>query len=505
MGRPALGSNKPKFTEEMKVQLRDPLWRLQNLYHIKTKAGTVQKLTLNRAQQELIRLGKGRDIVLKSRQMGVSTFFLLRLLDKTIFTPNTTSVILAHKRESVQKLFRMIKFAYDLWPSHLPKPAATYDNKNELFFAEINSTIYVSMEVRGDALNHVHFSELAFTEEAEDKFIATLAAVVPGGNVTIESTANGVGNFFYDFYTTALQRGFTPIFCPWYWADEYKMPVTNQEFDADALAIKARYGLTDEQLTWMAHMKSLLGAKFQQEFPANASEAFIASGGNVFPLEELDQFEPATPLISTTDGLVVFREPQIGHAYAMGVDVAEGVAKDESAIDIIDTATGEQVYHWSGHCTVPLLAEKVETAAKKYNKAYVIPESNNHGFSLIHMLKDRGLTIYQREKLDGPVVKRFKRLGWLTTKRTKPLLIQALINALYEKDIKINYAKTLGQMRTYITNPETGEMGAAPGKWDDCVMSLALAWQGIRLTTSSEKTAVESLEFNEREFTSIAY
>lgn len=505
MGRPALGSNKPKIDPKLIENLRDPLWRLQNLYHIKTKAGKVEKLKLNRVQEAISSQGGLRSIVLKARQQGVSTYYLLKLLDATVFTPNTTSVILAHKRESVQKLFRIIKFAYDLWPSDIPKPMATYDNKNELYFAEINSTIYVSMEVRGDTLSHVHFSELAFMENAEDKFIATMAAVAPNGRVSIESTANGIGNYFYDFYTTALERGFTPHFFPWFYSDEYKMPVTGKEFTGEELAVQKRYGLTDEQLTWYSHTKSIFKDKFAQEFPSNASEAFIASGGNVFPLEELDQFEPPAPLVSTTDGLVVWREPQIGHTYAMGVDVAEGVNKDESALDIIDTTTGEQVYHWSGQCTVPLLAEKVELAAKKYNRAYIIPEANNHGFSLIHMLKDRGLTIYQREKLDGPLIKRLKRYGWLTTKRTKPLLIQSLINALYERDIKINHVKTLAQMRTYLTNPETGEMGAAPGKKDDCVMSLALAWQGVRINVPKDKEVVESINFDEMEFTSVPY
>lgn len=488
--------------------LRDPNWRLSHLNKIKTKEGKIVTFKPNRAQTEFLSTDKGKSIILKARQMGISTVCLLRLLDRTIWNANTTSVVLAHKKESVQKLFKIIRFAYDNYAKDegLPKPKAKYDNKNELFFEEINSSIYVSTEVRGDTINNLHVSELAFMENAEDKMIATFAAVVPGGLITIESTANGIGDYFYDLYHEADERSFMTHFYPWYWADEYVMSAKGIDFAPEEVEFQKQHDITDEQLAWWKNTKGLFKEKFPQEYPSTDSEAFLASGGNVFPIKEINKIEPNDPIIESD--YLVWEHPQWGRRYCVGVDVSEGIGKDESAIDVINMHTGEQVWHWSGRCEIPLLAEKVEGVCKLYNDALVIPEANNHGYALIYMLKDRGINIYRREKLDGPVLKRTEKLGWQTNKRTKPLMIQAVINAIYEETIQINHKKTIGQMRTYIIDPDTGSMNAAVGKKDDCVISLLLAWQGVRMVPSDNVQPSEAIDFTqetEETFTGISY
>jgi hypothetical protein len=181
----------------------------------------------------------------------------------------------------------------------------------------------------------------------------------------------------------------------------------------------------------------------------------------------------------------------------MGVDVAEGINRDESAIDIVDIETGQQVWHFSGKIAVPALAEKVEIYAKKYNNCYLIPEANNHGFSLIYLLQDKGLHIYKRERFDGPKVKRVERLGWQTTRRTKPLMVHAIKTALFENDIGINHKKTIAQMKTFVNNPENGKMEAAHGKLDDCVISLCLAWQGVRIQPETKRKSYNAFDFAE--------
>lgn len=435
------------------------------------------------------------NIILKARQLGMSTLCLIRMLDFALFHENVTCVVIAHKREFVQKLFRIIKFAYENYPKNYPKAIAKYETRNELEFSEINSRIYVATDVRGDTVDMLHMSEMAFMEDAEGKFLATASAVTPQGKITIESTANGVGDFFYDFWHLAEERNFTTHFFPWYMAKEYRKIPIGIEFNRDELEIKKKFKLDDDQLAWYKHMRSLIGENFKQEYPSTPHEAFLAAGGNVFPIEVIDSILPSEPLVDS-DGMKVWAHPVYSHSYAMGVDVSEGISRDESSIDIIDLDTGEQVWHWSGEIQVPDLAERVETYAKKYNNAYIIPEANNHGYSLIFLIKDKGLKIYKREKFDGPKVTQIERLGWQTTKRTKPLMIQAMITALYEEDIKINNKKTLSQMRTFINDRETGKMEAAPGKKDDCVISLCLAWQGIRKGIIKKQEPINTFDFS---------
>lgn len=496
----------PNMLDEKGIKkFADPMWRLQNLYKIRTKFGTVVNLKPNRSQQEFLKNEGQYNIILKARQLGMSTLCLIRMLDYALFTPNVTCVVIAHERESTQKLFKIIKFAYDNYPKGYPKADAKYDTRNELGFSEIGSSIYVATKVRGDTINMLHLSEMAFMEDPEGKFLATASAVTPNGKITIESTANGVGDYFYDFWNQADERNFTKHFFPWFNAKEYRKPAIGIEFDRDELELKKRFGLDSEQLAWRKEKVALHGRDgFLQEYPATAEEAFIAAGGNVFPLDIINNIETKEPLIDA-GGMKVWGHPVYSHSYAMGVDVSEGIGKDESAIDIIDLDTGEQVWHWSGNCSVQELAEKVELYSHKYNRALIIPEANNHGYSLIYLLQDKKLRIYKREKFDGPKVKQIDRLGWQTTRRTKPLMIQALTTALYEDDIKIYNKKTIDQMRTFLNDRETGKMEAAPGKRDDCVISLCLAWQGIRKGIFKKQQPINTFDFSTSSKNMISY
>lgn len=474
----------------------DPNWRLRNLYKIKAKSGEIINLVPTEAQELYLKEEAQNNIILKARQLGFSTLCLIRLLDKALFTPNTTCVIMAHKQDSVQKLFKIIKFAYEHYPKEFPKANAKYNTKSELEFDEINSRIYVTTEVRGDTVNHLHISEMAFTENAEDKFIATVAAVPTNGSTTIESTANGIGDFFFDFFNEAENKGFKKHFYPWYLASEYRMSPVGVEFTKKEREYQERFNLDDEQLAWYKVFKGKLGAKFKQEFPATPLEAFMASGKNVFDVDLLEDLTPKDPIVNT-GSMLVWEHPRMGARYSMGIDSAEGISKDESSIDIIDIDTGEQVWHLSGNFPPEELAEKVDIYARRYNNAFIIPESNNHGFTLIYLLRNRGLNIYKRETLDSPSAKSLDRLGWHTTSRTKSLMITGLKTALIEKDIQINNPRTILQMKTYITDSENGKMEAAPGKHDDLVISLALAWQGIRLQPEDEVGVFETFDFND--------
>ncbi len=342
----------------------------------------------------------------------------------------------------------------------------------------MNSTIYVALQVRGDSVNNLHVSELAYMEDAENRLITCLAALVPKGRITIESTANGVGNYFYDFFTTASERGFKSFFFPWTMANEYQLPPEGLLFSGDERKYQTKHALTDPQLAWYKQNRALFRDKFAEVYPINAEEAFLASGNNVFPVTVLNALETSTP-IQTNEEATIWQRSRYGAIYAVGVDPAEGTGHDEHSVDVIDTESGEQVAHWSGKCSMPMLADKIATLSNTYNKALIIPESNNHGFALIFMLAEMKLPIYKREKFDAGKTERQSKLGWLTTARTKAMMIGALLKAIHEEDIHINNPKTIAQMKTYLYL-EDGSMGAAPGKFDDCVMSMALALQGFR-------------------------
>ena len=433
--------------------------------------------------------------------MGFSTLKLIQLLDRTIFTPNTSSCILAHNRESVEKLFRVIKFAYDFFGEDygIPKPEAKYDNKNELFFADINSTIYVALEVRGNTIQNLHVSELAFMEDAESRMIATFASIPADGRITIETTPNGIGNYFFDFYSEAEERGFRPHFFPWFYSEEYQITAPlNTIFTPEEKAFQKRYNINNNQLLWYRHQKALYKDKFAQEFASNATECFLSSGSNVFEVTKLQEIETKKPIMEYMGGHV-FAKPEYGHQYSLGVDPSLAVGRDECSVDVVDIDTGEQVFHYSGQMPLLSLVEFVDEVALWYNDAFIVPEVNNMGVALLQGLIEKKRKIYKRRKF-GIIKSRQleEKYGWFTTEKTKSEMIRCITKALYEDEITINNYKTIAQMISYLYD-ENGHANAAQGKKDDCVMSLMLAWQGVlektRSLTYSDAKAYETFSF----------
>lgn len=172
---------------EDKKRIWNRWWRIEHLYWIQTKkAGEKVRFKLNRVQKRLKRylLYWHLFLILKARQEGVSTFYLIFHLDRTLFTPNCTTCILVHRRDSLKKLFNIIKIAYESCPDSIRladgtvwhKPKAKYDNVNELYFEELDSRIYVALEVRSDTLHGLHVSEAHHSRGTPDRPSCSKAA-----------------------------------------------------------------------------------------------------------------------------------------------------------------------------------------------------------------------------------------------------------------------------------------------------------------------------------------
>jgi len=208
-------------------ELDSPFFRLNEFYRIKDKHRNIIPFKFNKFQDSLYQKMIAKDIILKSRQVGVSTFWLLYYLDDCIFNDNTTTGILAHKRESLEKLFEIIKTGYENLPDII-KPLAKYDSKYELSFTN-GSRIFVSLEIRSTTCNNLHISEGAFITDSS-RIKASLETVpIQGGKVSIESTPNGMGNDFYERWRAESESGFRKHFFPWYEFEEYQLPIAKGE------------------------------------------------------------------------------------------------------------------------------------------------------------------------------------------------------------------------------------------------------------------------------------
>lgn len=264
---------------------------------IRTKSGAVEPLSLNRAQRHLHqcleaqRLAKGRvrALVLKGRQQGISTYIGGRYYWRATHNRGLRVFILTHEQDATDNLFGMVSRYHEHCPA-LIKPATGAANAKELAFPALDSgyavgTAGTKSVGRSQTVQLFHGSEVAFWPNASAHFAGVVQAIpdLPGTEVILESTANGVGGEFHERWQQA-EAGvgdYEAIFIPWFWQEEYARPVPDGFTPDDEEAEYASaYDLTLGQIVWrrakIAELKDLL--LFKQEYPATAAEAFQMTG-----------------------------------------------------------------------------------------------------------------------------------------------------------------------------------------------------------------------------------
>lgn len=280
-------------------RLRDPWWRLNNLYYIKDKQGNKVKFKLNWAQKWLYENMWYLSIVLKARQLGMTTFIQIFMLDRCLFNDHTNAGIVAHNKEDAQAFFAdKIKFAYENLPNDLRNQLqATSDTVRSLTFSN-GSTIRVGTSLRSGTYQYVHISEFGklcakFPEKATEVITGTLNTIAPGQIAFIESTAEGPFGEFYDMCKEAQdltqavdneQTDFTQmdwkfIFFPWYKHPDYRLAEKVEIPEAMAtyfqeLREEEGIDLDPHQKAWYVKKSKEQGDLMKQEYPATPSEAF---------------------------------------------------------------------------------------------------------------------------------------------------------------------------------------------------------------------------------------
>lgn len=272
---------------------------------IRTKAGGVDKFQLNRSQRylhqkleaQLARTGRVRALVLKGRQVGISTYIGGRFYWKETHRRGFRSFILTHTDQATDNLFEMVKRFHDGCPP-LVKPRTGLANAKELTFPGLQGGYRVSTAGakgigRSETIQLFHGSEVGFWVSAGDHFSGLLQALADadGTESILESTANGIGNKFHQLWKAA-ERGdseYEAIFIPWFWHEEYVKTPEDWQPPGEWAEYEAAYDLTREQTYWAfcksRDLTAVAGGetdkvcwKFRQEYPANADEAFQTSG-----------------------------------------------------------------------------------------------------------------------------------------------------------------------------------------------------------------------------------
>lgn len=476
-------------------KLADKLWRMHNLYFIQTKDSRLIPMPLNKAQEDYLKRRGKRNYILKARQLGFSTLGLIDLLDETMFNRNVNTAIVAHEKQKVVKLFEIIKRAYENLPNDpRVKPRASIENRNELYFPDIGSKIYVTIDTRGETAHRLHISELAFITNSEQKLAATLESVPKDGMITYETTANGMANYAFTEWNDPNSE-YEKFFYNWLWDDNYRLETdkTMEELleEYRPLAIQyelmtdapEKYELDEEQLAFYISKVRRHKKLVRQEYPFNATEAFISSGLGIFSQADLAKHDTIPPIMRKWEDCFIWEQPLQGFRYVLGVDSSEGLGLDNAVIQVLNASTGFQAAEFATPNIPPdQLASYVIELAKWYNNALIVPEINSSGSSLVDHIKTKYFNIYKREVFDKRSKETREVLGWRTTGTSKPMLVHALEEAVREEYISINSEALIREMQTFVRTTEQGSQGyAAEGtNKDDRVIAMGLAFQGIR-------------------------
>lgn len=287
---------RPRTEDELKACLSSRAWRLSNLYHIINEMGHDVIYRPNHVQQLFHENQWYLNIILKSRQHGITTDRCIVALDMALFTPNVRAGIIAHNREDAEAFFRdKIKYAYDHLPESLRNSRAAKSNTaRELMFSN-NSAIRVGTSMRSATLQYLHISEFGkicrkYPDKAKEIVTGSLNTLHVGQQCTIESTAEGREGYFYDFCqqaikAAALGQPLTPLdfrfhFFPWFLdprnslsRGEIIFPEPIKTYFSE-LYEKHHISLTNGQKLWYYKKWAIQGDEMKREHPSTPEEAF---------------------------------------------------------------------------------------------------------------------------------------------------------------------------------------------------------------------------------------
>ena len=288
-------------------ELNDKLWRLTHLYYITDKSGQEILFDLNWAQKELFHKEWHQMLVLKARQLGVTTYFSINFLDDCFWHANTHAGIIAHRKEDAEDIFKKkVKYAYDRMPQWTRTfNSATNDRSGELAF-ENGSSYRVSTGFRSGTYQRLLVSEFGkicakSPDVAKEIVTGSLNTVSSDQVVAIESTAEGREGYFYEFakssealslqatQLSAMQMRF--FFFPWYDEPGYRessegiivSKETNEHLDK--IELERQRKIDEEQRRWYEMKKIQMGgdsALMKQEYPSTPQEAFESANEGLY-------------------------------------------------------------------------------------------------------------------------------------------------------------------------------------------------------------------------------
>ena len=389
-------------------------------------------------------------VVLACRQSGKSISSVGYILWYAIFHPEKTIAVLANKGATAREMLSRVTLALENLPFFL-QPGCRALNKGNIEFSnnsEILAAATSGSSIRGLAINLLFLDEFAFVEQA-NKFYTSTYPVITSGKTTkviITSTANGIGNVFYNIWEGAVQgtNDFKPFRVDW-----WDVPGRDDKWKQQTISNTSEL-------------------QFEQEF----GNTFLGHSDTLIATDKLLGLKAKGPMEYKEDlGLRFYDKPEEGHRYIMTVDTSRGRGQDFSTFNVIDITARpfKQVCVYRNNMVSPLLfPDIIVKIANLYNEAMVLIESNDAGQVVCNAV------YYEHEYENTFVESSIKRggIGVTMTKRIKRIGCSNLKDLIEMSKIEIRDAHTIEELSCF--SARGGSYSATEGNHDDLVMNLVL-------------------------------
>tara|TARA_R100000388_G_scaffold49401_1_gene36988 strand:+ start:807 stop:2384 length:1578 start_codon:yes stop_codon:yes gene_type:complete len=407
------------------------------------------------------------NIVLKARQLGLSTLTAGYALWMMTFQQDKNILVIATKQETAKNLVTKVRVMHANLPGWLKQPCVE-DNKLSLRYkngSQIKAVASSEESGRSEALSLLIIDEAAFIDKIDTIWGAAQQTLATGGRALVISTPNGVGNFFHKTWIGAEDGTNDFNFIKLHWSVH---PERGQE--------------------WRDEQDKLLGPSLAaQECDCD----FITSGRGVIDgllLEKMKESSVREPIEKRgiDSNYWIWQPPNYTKNYVVSADVSRGDGTDYSAFHIIDVESLEQVAEYKGKISTQDFGNMLVNVASEYNNALLVVENNNIGWAAIQQVIDREYPnlFYTSKDLQYVdvqhqmtnkyrVQERNMVPGFSTTQKTRPLIVAKLEEMFREESVMVHSQRLIDELFVFIYNGNRAE--AMTGYNDDLVMSFAIA------------------------------
>lgn len=399
------------------------------------------------------------NIVLKSRQQGLSTLVAAYSVWMAIFQKEKNILIIATKLSVAQNFITKVKSMIRSLPKWLMLPDIVANNKQQINFnngSQIKAIPTSEDAGRSESLSLLIVDEAAFVRNFDTIWTGLYPTISTGGRAILLSTPNGVGGQYYKLYTDAEAglNEFNAIKIPWH---------LNPDYDEEWF----------EQIT--ANMSK---RQIAQEYLCD----FTISGDTFLSVEDLEwmrlQITPPIDKDGEDRNVWIWEYPLSEKEYIISADVARGDSKDYSTFHVIDCNDGKVVAEYKGKIRPDNFAELLCEWGHKYNKALLCPENNSFGYATILKIQEMQYPrLYYRQRKTiymGDYVPKSSAdiAGFTTNGKTRSMILGKLEELIRNKLLIIKSSRTFEELKTFSWS--TGRAEAKRGYNDDLVMSLAI-------------------------------